>query len=222
MRREAVGSNSLFLRCNSSSRKKSFSSLKDLMADLEEKKEREAALTEAREALSSMDSKASRVEEDAQVTREASEKAKEETARLREHVILAEEAASNAREEAEHYKGAATELDKEKRLVESDLIAIRDAYHGIKEEHLKSEISRGATEEAREKAREDLEAERIRFRGLSDDVDRLKKMLQEKEEAIFRSGKMIEDLRVTWRWCPTASSPTSPRPTLRTRRGSMP
>jgi hypothetical protein len=51
-------------------------------------------------------------------------------------------------------------------------------------------------EEAAKKARKDLETERICSRGLFDDVDRLKKMLWEKEEAILKSGKMIEDLRV--------------------------
>jgi len=51
---------------------------------LEEKKEREAALTEARKTLSTMDSKVSWAEEDAQVTREASEKAKEEATQSRE------------------------------------------------------------------------------------------------------------------------------------------
>ena len=41
-------------------------------------KEREAALIEARKALSSMDSKVSQAEGDARVTQEASEKAKEQ------------------------------------------------------------------------------------------------------------------------------------------------
>jgi hypothetical protein len=51
-------------------------------------------------------------------------------------------------------------------------------------------------EEAEKKAHEDLEAEQAHSRSLSDDVDRLKKALQEKEEAILQSGKLIEDLRV--------------------------
>jgi len=80
------------------------------------------------------------------------------------------------------------------RLVESDLIAIWDAYHRIKEENRKSKIARGAAEEAGKKARDDLEVERTRSRGLSNNVDRLKRMLQEKEEAILQSGKMTEDL----------------------------
>ena len=87
-------------------------------------------------------------------------------------------------------------MDKEKRLIEADLTAARSAYGRIKEALLKSEITRGTTEEAEKKAREDLKAERTHSRGLSDDVDRLKKMLREKEEAIQQSGKMIEDLRV--------------------------
>jgi hypothetical protein len=45
-------------------------------------------------------------------------------------------------------------------------------------------------------AHEDLEVERARSHSLSDDVDRLKKALREKEEAILGSGKLIEDLRV--------------------------
>ena len=61
---------------------------------------------------------------------------------------------------------------------------------------MKSKIARGAAEEAGKKAREDLEAERIRSRSLSDDVDRLKKMLLEKEGTILQVGKMIEDLPV--------------------------
>ena len=51
-------------------------------------------------------------------------------------------------------------------------------------------------EEVEKKAREDLEAEQARSRGLSDDIDRLKKALQEKEDAILQLGKLIEDLRV--------------------------
>jgi len=168
----------------------------DLLAASEERKEREAGLNEAREALSKMDSKVSRAEEDAQTAWEATEKIKEEAARSREQAALVEEAASKAREEAARYKGLAAELDKEKRLIESNLVAARDAFHGIKKEHLSSELARGATEEAGKKARDDLEAQRTRSRGLSDDVDHLKRMLREKEEVILHLGKMIEDLRV--------------------------
>jgi hypothetical protein len=81
-------------------------------------------------------------------------------------------------EEAARYKGVAVELDKEKRLVESDLTTARGAYGRIKEALLKSEIARGATEEAEKNAHEDLEAERTRSHGLSDDIDHLKKMLR--------------------------------------------
>ena len=94
------------------------------------------------------------------------------------------------------YKGAAAELDKENSLVESDIVATRSTYRGIKEELLKSEIARGVAEEAEKKVREDFQADRIRSHGLSENVDRLKRMLGEKEEAILQSGKMIEDLRV--------------------------
>ena len=79
-----------------------------------------------------MDGKISRAEEDAQATREASEKAKDEAARSREQAVSAEEAAVKAREEAARYKGAAANLDKEKRLVELDLAATRSAYSRIK------------------------------------------------------------------------------------------
>ena len=72
---------------------------------------------------------------------------------------MAEEAATKAQEEATRYKGTAAELDREKRLVDSDLVTDRSAYRGIKEELLKSEIARGAAEEAKKKAREDLETE---------------------------------------------------------------
>ena len=61
---------------------------------------------------------------------------------------------------------------------------------------MRSEIAQSAAEEAVKKAREDLEAERIRSCSLSDDVDRLKKMLLEKEGAVLQAGKMIKDLRV--------------------------
>ena len=59
------------------------------------------------------------------------------------------------------------------------------------------EIARSAAEEAKNKALEDLEAERTRSRSLSDDVDRLKRALLEKDGAIAQAGKVIEDLRVT-------------------------
>jgi chromosome segregation ATPase len=147
----------------------------DLMAASEEKKEREAAMTEAREV---------------------SEKAKEEVVQLRERTASAEEAASKAREEAARYKGVAAELDEEKNLVKSDLASAWKAYREIKEGYVKSEIARSTAEGAEKKAHEDLKAERIRSRSLSNDVDRLMKMLLEKEGAILRAGNMIEDLRV--------------------------
>ena len=65
----------------------------------------------------------------------------------------------------------------------------------MKEECVKSEIARSTAEEAGKKAHEELEAERARSRGLSDDVDRLKRALLEKEGAISQAGKMIEDLQ---------------------------
>jgi len=140
------------------------------MVATEEKKEREAALAKARQA---------------------SEKMKEEVEQLRERTASAEETASKAWEEAAHYKGVATKLDMEKCLIKSDLASAREAYREIKEECVKS-----AAEEVGKKTHEDLEAERIRSRGLSDNIDRLKKMLLEKEGAILQAGKLIEDLRV--------------------------
>jgi len=66
----------------------------------------------------------------------------------------------------------------------------------MKVECVNSEIARSAAEEARKKALEDLEAERARSCSLSDDVDRLKRALLEKDGAISQAGKAIEDLRV--------------------------
>jgi len=80
--------------------------------------------------------------------------------------------------------------------VESDLATARGNYAGLKEELLKSEFTQGTAEEAEKKAREDLEIEQARSHSLFNDVDCLKKALQEKEVAILQSGKLIEDLRV--------------------------
>ena len=85
----------------------------------------------------------------------------------------------------QRYKDEAVKLDNGKRLVESDLATTWSAYGGLKEALLKSEIARSTVEEAEKKAREDLEAERACSHGLSDDVDRLKKALREKEDAIL-------------------------------------
>jgi len=74
------------------SQEKLLKAYKELLA-LEEEKEREAALAEAREA---------------------SRKAVEEAAQLRERTMTVKEAASKAREEAVFYKGAAADLDKER------------------------------------------------------------------------------------------------------------
>jgi len=157
------------------SQEKLLKAYKELVALEEEKKEREAALTKAREA---------------------SEKVIEETVQLRERTMTVEEAASNAREEAIFYKDIAAELDKEKGLIKADLASAREAYREMKGECVKSEIARSAAEEARKKALKDLEAERVCSRSLSDDVDRLKRALLEKEGAIAQAGKVIEDLRV--------------------------
>jgi len=141
----------------------------------EEKKEREAALAEARDV---------------------STRAAEEAAFLRERAMMVEEVASKAREEALSYKNAVADLDKEKGLLKTDLDSIRESFQRMKVECVNSEIARSAAEEAKKKALEDLEAERAQSRSLSDDVDRLKRALLEKEWAISQAGKVIEDLRV--------------------------
>jgi len=141
----------------------------------EEKKEREAALVEAREA---------------------SRKAVEEAALLRERAMTVEEAASKARDNASTYKNEAADLDKEKGLLQTELASARETFQRMKVECVNGEIARSAAEEAKKKALEDLEEERARSRSLSDDVDRLKRALLEKDGAITQAGKVIEDLRV--------------------------
>jgi len=115
---------------------------------------------------------------------------------LRERALRVEEAASKAREEALSYKNVIADLDKEKGLLKTDLDSLRDSFQRMKVEHVNGEIARSATEEAKKKALEDLEAERARSRRLSDDVKRLKGELLEKSGAIAQAGKAIEDLRV--------------------------
>ena len=148
---------------------------KELVALEEEKKEREAALAEAREA---------------------SRMAAEEVTQLRERTMAVEEAASKAQEEVLFYKDKTADLDKEKGLLKADLASTREAYREVKEECVKSEITRSATEEAGKKAQEDLEAERTCSHELSYEVDRLKRALLEKKGAITQAGKAIEDLWV--------------------------
>ena len=145
------------------------------MALKEEKKEREAALVEAREA---------------------SRKALEEVVLLREWAMTIVEAASKAREEALTYKSAAADLDNEKSLLKTDLDSIRESFQRMKVECVNSEIARSAIEEAQRKALEDLEEERARSRSLSDDVYHLKRALREKDGAIAQAGKAIKELRV--------------------------
>jgi len=157
------------------SQEKLLKAYKDLLALAEEKKQREAALAEAREA---------------------SKKAEEEAMLLRERALTIEEAASKAREEALSYKNVAADLDKEKGLLKTDLDSLRESFQRMKVEHVSGEIARSAAEEAKKKALEDLEAERARSCSLSDDINRLKGELLEKNGAIAQAGKAIEDLRV--------------------------
>ena len=157
------------------SQEKLLKAYKELLALEEEKKEREAALAKAREA---------------------SRKAAEEATLLREQNVSVEEAASKAQEEAQFYKGAAADLDKEKALLKADLASAREVYQEMKVECVKGEIARSTAEEAKKKALEDLEAERARSRSVSNDVDRLKRALLEKDGAIAQVGKVIKDLWV--------------------------
>jgi len=115
---------------------------------------------------------------------------------LRERALTVEEAASKAREEALSYKNVIADLDKEKGLIKTDLDSLRESFQRMKVEYVNSEVARSATEEAKKKALEDLEAERARSHTLSDDIDRLKRALLEKEGAITQAGKAIEDLRI--------------------------
>jgi len=157
------------------SQEKLLKAYKDLIALEEEKKVREAALVEAREA---------------------SKKAEEEAVLLRERALTVEEAASKAREEALSYRNVVAGLDKEMGLLKTNLDSLRESFQRMKVEHVNGEMARSATEEAKKKALEDLEAERARSRRLSDDVKRLKGELLEKSGAIAQAGKVIEDLRV--------------------------
>ena len=110
--------------------------------------------------------------------------------------MTVEEAASKARDEALTYKNTATDLDKEKGLLQTELASARETFQRMKVECVNGEIARSAAEEAKKKALEDLEEERDRSRSLSDDVDRLKRALREKDGAIAQANKAIEDLRV--------------------------
>jgi len=145
------------------SQEKLLKAYKELLALEEEKKEREAALAEAREA---------------------SKRAVEEVALLRERAMMVEEAASMAREEALSYKDAVADLDKERGLLKTKLASTRETFQRMKVECVNGGIACSAAEEAKQKALEYLEEERARSRSLSDDVDRLKRALLEKEGAI--------------------------------------
>jgi len=87
------------------SQEKLLKAYKELLALEEEKKDREAALVEAREVSS---------------------KAVEEAALLRERAMTVEEAASKARNEALTYKSAAADLDWEKGLLQTELASARE------------------------------------------------------------------------------------------------
>ncbi|XP_021309121.1 neurofilament medium polypeptide-like [Sorghum bicolor] len=102
--------------------------------------------------------------------------------------MTVEEATSKARDEALTYKSAAADLGKEKGLLQTELASARETFQRMKVECVNSEIARSAAEEARRKALEDLEVERARSRSFSDDVDRLKRALLEKDGAIVQAG----------------------------------
>jgi len=158
------------------SQEKLLKAYKELLALEEVKKERVAALAEAREA---------------------SRKAVEEAVLLRERSMMVGEAASKARDEALSYKNAAVDLDKEKGLLKTELASAQESFERMKVECVNGEIARSTAEEAKKKAFEDLKVERTRSRSLSDDVDRMRRALLEKDGAIAQAGKVIEDLRVT-------------------------
>jgi len=120
----------------------------------------------------------------------------EEATRLRERAMTVEEVASKARDEALTYKSAAADQDKEKGLLQTELASARETFQRMKVECVNSEIARSVAEEAKKRALEDLEEERARSRSLSDDVDRQKRVLLEKDGAIAQAGKAIDDLRV--------------------------
>ena len=96
------------------SQEKLLKAYKDLIALEEEKKAREAALVEAREA---------------------SRRAEEETTLLRERALTVEEAASKSREEALSHKSVIADLDKEKGLLKTDLDSLRESFQKMKVEH---------------------------------------------------------------------------------------
>jgi len=125
------------------SQEKLLKAYKELVVAEEEKQKKGAALTEAWKTVVGLNGKIYRVEEEAHVAKEATEKAHEEALRFREQAASAEEAAAKAREEVARYKGEAIELDKRKRLVESDLADARSNYARMKEALLTSEIARG-------------------------------------------------------------------------------
>ncbi|XP_021309201.1 uncharacterized protein LOC110432734 [Sorghum bicolor] len=129
---------------------------KELLALEEEKKEREAALSEAQEA---------------------SRKAVKEATLLRERAMMVEGVTSKAREEALSYKNAVANLDKEKGLLQTELASARETFQRMKVGCVNGEIARSAAEEAKKKALQDLEAEQARSRSLSNDIDRLKRAL---------------------------------------------
>jgi len=58
------------------------------------------------------------------------------------------------------------------------------------------QLQKGVAQEEEKKAKEELKKERRCSHALANDVDRLKKILQEREGAITMLGKVIEDLRV--------------------------
>jgi len=110
--------------------------------------------------------------------------------------MTVEEPASKARDEALTYKNLAADLDKEKGLLKTELASARETFQRMKVECVNGKIARSTAEEAKKKALEDLDTERTRSRRLSDDIDRLKGELLEKNGAMAQAGKVIEDLRV--------------------------
>jgi len=111
--------------------------------------------------------------------------------------MMVEVVATKVWEEAVFYKDVTANLDKEKGLLRAVLTSAHESFQKMKMECVKGEIARSAAEEAKKKAQEDLEVERTRSHGLSDEIDRLKRVLLEKEGAMAQAGKVIEDLCVS-------------------------
>jgi hypothetical protein len=69
--------------------------------------------------------------------------------------------------------------------LEADLAAAKDNYAGVKTELLGHMIVQDAAEKNKRKARDELEKEKTHSHSLSNNVEHLKRVLQDKEDAIL-------------------------------------